>query len=157
VTSTANTATLSATTEVLIVGAGPTGLTLACELRRRGIHVRLVDRSSGTRRRSRGEGVQSRTLEVFDDLGVAADALAAGRAGHRLRLFVGGRLTVDLAAPTRAPRPGVPYPNLLILPQWHTEALLRERLAALGGTAGRRKLAGSCPGFTRTRTGSPQP
>lgn len=123
------------TTEVLIVGAGPTGLTLACDLRRRGVAVRVVDRSAGFRRWSRGKGVQPRTLEVFDDLGIVDAALAAGRTHHRLRLYTGGALTADLAEPARPPRPGVPHPNLLILPQWRTEELLRERLAALGGAA----------------------
>jgi 2-polyprenyl-6-methoxyphenol hydroxylase-like FAD-dependent oxidoreductase len=121
------------TTEVLIVGAGPTGLTLACDLLRRGVDVRIVDRAPRFRRRSRGKGVQPRTLEVFDDLGIADAALAAGRVDHRLRLYAGGVLAADLAMPARPPRPGVPYPNLLILPQWRTEELLRERLAALGG------------------------
>jgi 2-polyprenyl-6-methoxyphenol hydroxylase-like FAD-dependent oxidoreductase len=119
--------------EVLIVGAGPTGLTLACDLYRRGVACRLLDRRDGVRRRSRGKGIQSRTLEVFDDLGVAATALAAGRTDHRLRLYAGGALAADLIAPARPARPGVPYPNLLVLPQWRTEELLRERLAALGG------------------------
>jgi 2-polyprenyl-6-methoxyphenol hydroxylase-like FAD-dependent oxidoreductase len=122
------------TTEVLIVGAGPTGLTLACDLLRRGVAVRVVDRSVGFRRWSRGKGVQPRTMEVLDDLGIAAAALAAGRVDHRLRLYAGGALAADLAMPARPPRPGVPHPNLLILPQWRTEELLRERLAALGGT-----------------------
>jgi 2-polyprenyl-6-methoxyphenol hydroxylase-like FAD-dependent oxidoreductase len=121
-------------TEVLIVGAGPTGLTLACDLRRRGIDVRIVDRLPAYRRRSRGKGVQPRTLEVFDDLGLVDAALAAGRTDHRLRLYAGGALAADLAEPARPPRPDVPYPNLLILPQWRTEELLRERLAGLGGT-----------------------
>ncbi len=121
-------------TQVLVVGAGPTGLTLACELRRRGVACRIVERQPRFLRRSRGKGVQPRTLEVFDDLGIAQAALAAGRTDHRLRLYVGGRPAADLDAPARPPRPGVPYPNLLVLPQWRTEQLLRERLAALGGT-----------------------
>ncbi len=135
------------TTEVLIVGAGPTGLTLACDLLRRGVDVRIVDRSPGFRRWSRGKGVQPRTMEVFDDLGIAEAALAAGRVDHRLRLYAGGALAADLAVPARPPRPGVPYPNLLILPQWRTEELLRERLAALGGTVELgREVTGVVPG-----------
>ncbi len=131
------------TTDVLVVGAGPTGLTLACELRRRGVACRVLDRADGTPRRSKGKGLQPRTLEVFDGLGIVDAALRAGRADHRLRFHVGGALAADLAAPARRPRPGVPYPNLVILPQWRTEELLRERLAALGGEVGRnRELTG---------------
>ncbi len=131
------------TTDVLVVGAGPTGLTLACELRRRGVACRVLDRADGTPRRSKGKGLQPRTLEVFDGLGIVDAALRAGRADHRLRFHVGGAPAADLAAPARRPRPGVPYPNLVILPQWRTEELLRERLAALGGEVGRnRELTG---------------
>jgi 2-polyprenyl-6-methoxyphenol hydroxylase-like FAD-dependent oxidoreductase len=64
-------------TDVMVVGAGPTGLTLACELHRRGVACRIVDRLPAIRRWSRGKGVQPRTLEVFDDLGIAEAALAA--------------------------------------------------------------------------------
>jgi 2-polyprenyl-6-methoxyphenol hydroxylase-like FAD-dependent oxidoreductase len=119
--------------DVLVVGAGPTGLTLACELRRRGVGCRVLDRGGGLRRRSKGKGIQPRTLEVFDDLGIIDAALGGGRTDHRLRLYAGGVLAAELDAPARPPRRGVPYPNLLILPQWRTEELLRERLAALGG------------------------
>ena len=119
--------------DALIVGAGPTGLTLACELRRRGVTCRLIDKADRFHGRSRGKGLQPRSLEVFDDLGIVDAALAAGRADNHLRLFVGGRLTADLDLPARPPRPGVPYPNLLIIPQWRTEQILRSRLESLGG------------------------
>ena len=63
--------------DVLVVGAGPTGLTLACDLRRRGLAVRVVERSPQPELKSRGKGVQPRTLEVFDDLGVVDRVLEA--------------------------------------------------------------------------------
>ncbi|WP_216870901.1 FAD-dependent monooxygenase [Modestobacter excelsi] len=121
-------------TDVLVVGAGPTGLTLACDLRRRGIACTTVDRDTTPHIRSRGKGLQPRSLEVFDDLGIAGAALAAGRTHHHVRLYSGGRLALDLDLPARPPQPGVPYPNLVVLPQWRTEQVLRDRLAALGGT-----------------------
>ena len=120
--------------DVLVVGAGPTGLTLACELRRRGIGCRTIDRAAGFHHRSRGKGLQPRSLEVFDDLGVAGSALQLGRRDNHLRLYVGGRLTADVQLPARPPRPGVPYPDLLIIPQWSTEQVLRTRLRDLDGT-----------------------
>ena len=90
-------------TEVLVVGAGPTGLTLGCELRRREIRCRVVDEAAQFHRRSRGKGLQPRSLEVFDDLGIAGAALAAGRSSNRLRLFVAGDLVADLTLPPRPP------------------------------------------------------
>ncbi|NNC05741.1 NAD(P)-binding protein, partial [Corallococcus exiguus] len=97
------------TLPVLVIGAGPTGLTLACDLARRGIRVRIVDAAPGPFAGSRGKGLQPRTLEVFDDLGVLDAILAAGMAYPRLRLrwrrFVVGRWT--MMAP-RAVTPDVP-------------------------------------------------
>ncbi len=120
--------------DVLVVGAGPTGLTLGCELRRRGVTCRVIDRAATFHVHSRGKGLQPRTLEVFDDLGVAGAALAAGRTHHRVRMYTGGRLALDLDLPPRPPQPGVPYPDLVVIPQWRTEQVLRDRLASLGGT-----------------------
>lgn len=57
-------------TDVLIVGAGPVGLVLAVDLARRGVPLRLIDRSDTFFGGSRADGVSPRTLEVFDDLGI---------------------------------------------------------------------------------------
>jgi 2-polyprenyl-6-methoxyphenol hydroxylase-like FAD-dependent oxidoreductase len=65
---------------VLIIGAGPTGLTLACDLARRGVECRVVDKDVRLFVGSRAKGLQPRTLEVFDDLGVI-DAIKANLAG----------------------------------------------------------------------------
>src|SRR5690348_6072006 len=64
--------------DVLIVGAGPTGLTLAIDLRRRGLTTCVVERGETLCPGSRGKGIQPRTMEVFDDLGVLDAILAAG-------------------------------------------------------------------------------
>ena len=64
---------------VLIAGAGPTGLTLAIDLARRGIAVRVIDKATEFFNGSRGDGLQPRTLEVFEDLGVLDQVLAQGR------------------------------------------------------------------------------
>lgn len=63
-------------TDVLVVGAGPTGLVLACDLARRGVAVRIVDRSPAPPRTSRAKGPNPRSLEILDDLGVADEVLA---------------------------------------------------------------------------------
>src|SRR2546423_991528 len=112
---------------VLIAGAGPTGLTLACELARRGVPFRLVEAAPGPQPGSRGKGVQPRTLEVFDDLGVVDRVLAHGRMAMPIRSTApGGQVTLSGAAPA-AERPDLPYPASLITPEWRIEEALRLR------------------------------
>ena len=74
--------TSSADCQVLVVGAGPTGLTLAAQLLSRGVQTRLVDKGAGPATQSRALGVHARTLEVLDTMGLA-DAFIAR--GHRVR------------------------------------------------------------------------
>ncbi|WP_116199226.1 FAD-dependent oxidoreductase [Amycolatopsis circi] len=117
---------------VLIAGAGPTGLTLACELARRGVEFRLVEASPGPRPGSRGKGLQPRSLEVFDNLGVIDRILANGRSAMPIRLIdPDGRTS---GGPTYEERPDVPYPATVITPQWRVEETLRRHLDELGGT-----------------------
>ena len=118
---------------VLIAGAGPTGLTLACELARRDVPFRLVDASPGPRPGSRGKGVQPRSLEVFDDLGVVDRVLAHGRAAMPIRAVGPDGQEVPDASPAFERRPDVPYPASVITPQWRIEETLALRLAELGG------------------------
>ncbi|MFI9382243.1 FAD-dependent monooxygenase [Kutzneria sp. NPDC052558] len=121
-------------TEILIVGAGPTGLTLAVELARRGVAHRIVDHDPGDFAGSRGKGIQPRTLEVFADLGVIDAALAHGGPYPPMRAYQDGQVVWErVMGPTVEPRPDVPYPNPLMLPQWRTAAILRDRLTELGG------------------------
>src|SRR5271170_6948478 len=68
-----------AATDVLIVGAGPTGLALACDLARRGVNFRIVDKIATYFAGSRGKGLQPRSLEVLDDLGIVEEIVANGR------------------------------------------------------------------------------
>lgn len=65
--------------QVMIVGAGPTGLMLACDLRRAGVSVQLVDRAHCPLVASRGAAVHPRTMELFDQRGIVDEFLAAGR------------------------------------------------------------------------------
>jgi 2-polyprenyl-6-methoxyphenol hydroxylase-like FAD-dependent oxidoreductase len=121
-------------TSVVIVGAGPTGLTLALDLARRGISFRLIDAATSPFEGSRGKGIQPRTLEIFDDFGVIDAILAAGALYPKFRTHLGPfsvrtRSLVSFKEPTES----VPYPNVWMVPQARTEAILRERLRALGG------------------------
>src|SRR5271166_3136634 len=129
-----NSSLLMGETAVLVVGAGPTGLTLAIDLARRGVAFRLIDAASTPFTGARGKGIQPRTLEIFDDLGVIDAILAAGQLYPRFRLHFGPfSLRVGSLAPFRPQTQGVPYPNTWMIPQWRTEAILRERLHELGG------------------------
>lgn len=121
-------------TDVLIVGAGPTGLTLGIDLRRSGVDVRLIERLPERVFASKGKGLQPRTLEVFDTLGIIDEVMAASSDYPVIRAYAGDRVVreqrmSELSAPTSE----VPYPNLRMLPQWRTEDILAERFAALGG------------------------
>jgi 2-polyprenyl-6-methoxyphenol hydroxylase-like FAD-dependent oxidoreductase len=119
---------------ILIVGAGPTGLTLAIELARRGVEFRLVDRAGAFAHGSRGKGLQPRTLEVFHALGVVDRVLAGGSAYPRLCAHVGPLALGGLPMfSRRAASSAVPYPDTWMVPQAYTEAVLRARLAELGG------------------------
>ena len=71
---------------VLVVGAGPTGLTLACELARNGVSFRLIEAAPGPQPGSRGKGIQPRTLEVFDDLGIVDRVIANGQLAMPIRV-----------------------------------------------------------------------
>ena len=121
-------------TGVLIVGAGPTGLTLAIELARRSIDFRLIEAATGPSAGSRGKGIQPRTLEIFDDLGVVKPILDSGTPYPHLRVHLGPfSLRFGPMGGQRQATESAPYPNLWLVPQNRTEAILRERLAELGG------------------------
>ncbi len=118
--------------DALVVGAGPTGLTMASELVRHGLSCRLVEQLEAPSPLSRALAVQSRTLEIFAHLGIADRAVARGRRPEALNVVGQGGLR------TRVPLGQFDwmethYPYILMLPQDATEALLTEHLDALGG------------------------
>ncbi|MDL4774116.1 FAD-dependent monooxygenase [Actinomadura xylanilytica] len=127
-------------TEVLIVGAGPVGLTVAVELARRGVPCRVVEERSAPRESTRGCTVYQRTLEVFDAMGLPVDDYVAegARMAHRVYHLFGERIgTVDMAEPGSAR----PYP--LVVGQNVTERYLERRLADLGVLVQRGTSAGA--------------
>ena len=131
--------------DVLIVGAGPTGLTLALDLARHGVRALVVERSAALFPGSRGKGIQPRTMEVLDDLGVL-DAIQAGGGRYPVGMVwrdgqrQGEHRMFDETEPTEAE----PYAGLAwMVPQWRTQEILCARLEALGGSvAFGRELAG---------------
>ncbi|MDF2745048.1 MAG: NAD(P)-binding protein [Actinomycetia bacterium] len=116
--------------EVLVVGAGPTGLTLAAQLRAFGATVRIVDRQLDRVHESRALGVQPRTLEVLRGLGVAEELVARGNDAVWVQLHVGGRVVrirlFGLGLDDTA------YPFLLFVSQAETEQILGDHLVGRG-------------------------
>jgi 2-polyprenyl-6-methoxyphenol hydroxylase-like FAD-dependent oxidoreductase len=119
------------TTEVLIVGAGPTGLMLACDLHRREIPFRIIDRLECPSSNSRAVNIQARTLEAFDDIGVLERCFEHGLLTRTVRTYRDNSLAQSYAL-NLEPTNEIPYPYLLILEQHVTEQILTEYLARHG-------------------------
>ncbi|MDN3024445.1 FAD-dependent oxidoreductase [Streptomyces sp. S.PB5] len=121
--------------DVLIVGAGPTGLALGIDLARRGVDALVVEKADALFPGSRGKGIQPRTMEVFDDLGVV-DAVRAAGGGYPVGMIwqdgrqMGEHQMFDPAEATE----DSPYNEPMMVPQWRTQQILAARLAKLGGT-----------------------
>lgn len=121
----------SAPSEVLIIGAGPSGLLLALELCRHGVRPRLIDALPGPSPLSRAVAMHARTLELLDRHGLAGQFVRRGEVVRGAGLRRGGRVVAT--APLGRIGEGLsPFPFVLTISQDQTEALLREALAAQG-------------------------
>jgi 2-polyprenyl-6-methoxyphenol hydroxylase-like FAD-dependent oxidoreductase len=118
--------------DVLIVGAGPTGLTLAILLARAGVSIRIIDVSKAPSLASRGKGIQPRTLEIFENLGLIHQVITNGRFGIPIYSYSAQGTVTERRSPAAEAGTGVPYPMGLITPQWQVERALREKLLELG-------------------------
>jgi 2-polyprenyl-6-methoxyphenol hydroxylase-like FAD-dependent oxidoreductase len=119
---------------ILIVGAGVTGLTLACVLGRHGVSVRIVDKLPDVEPHARAIAIHSRTLEVFQDLGVldtiverAQKVKAVNQIANGERILHGKYHELD-----------APFPFMAFLEQWKTETVLEQHLASFDVTVERR-------------------
>ncbi|WP_303624918.1 FAD-dependent oxidoreductase [Mycolicibacterium arenosum] len=114
--------------QVIVVGAGPVGLSAAVELRRRGVDVLIVDKRDGVAPWAKAVGIQPRTLEIWDQVGVIERALSASQSMLGQVMYVNGQQVgeVRFDVPEQ-----VPY-GFISLPQYATEEILGAHLADLG-------------------------
>ena len=137
---------MNADVDVVVVGAGPTGLALGCALRQAGVEALVLDAAAEGATTSRAAVIHARTLEVLECLDVTAGLLTEGLVVPVFTVRNGARVLarVDfatLAAQTR-------YPYTLMLEQSRTEALLAARLAELGGAVHRRRTVTAVEAFS---------
>lgn len=118
------------TDTVLVVGAGPVGLTMALELARYKVPVRLVDKMTARSDKSRAIGIWTRTLEMLDRVGegISAELISGGNKVNVANIFSGSERIAHIALR----HADTPYPFVLMLPQCDTEAVLERHLEARG-------------------------
>lgn len=135
-------------TDVIIIGAGPTGLALACQLTRYGVDFVIIDKKEGVTPYSKALGVHARTLEIYDQLDLADKAVALGTVAGKIRMVEGGAVLgeVDLSNVGRGLSP---FPYMLVLEQSKNEQLMYEYLLS----SGRKVLwQTELEGFSQTQT-----
>ncbi|CAM5306191.1 MULTISPECIES: FAD-dependent monooxygenase [Streptomyces] len=127
--------TLPEHVDVLISGAGPTGLALALDLSRRGVRALVLERQDRLSPGTRGSGIQPRTQEVYEDFGVL-DAIRASSARYpKIGSWEDGRMINEYVfVESVEPTPSTPYGAMMMVPQWRNLEIQYARLTELGGT-----------------------
>ncbi len=118
-------------TDVVIIGAGPTGLSLACQFVRHGVDFVIIDKNEGVTPFSKAIGTQARTLEIYEQLGIAQQAVDQGAIAGKARLLVGGEVRgeIDFSSIGKG---FSPFPFMLMLEQSKNERLLYNYLQGHG-------------------------
>jgi 2-polyprenyl-6-methoxyphenol hydroxylase-like FAD-dependent oxidoreductase len=119
-----------ATPDVLIIGAGPVGLTLTNDLLRRGIDCRLIDSAPHATQKTKALGIHAKTLELLAKMGVVHTAIERGLQSPRFSLYSDGKRIARITFEEYLLES--PYPYVLMLPQHETERLLTEHLQSQG-------------------------
>src|SRR5688572_23565092 len=117
--------------QVLIVGAGPTGLMLANQLARRGIKPIIIDRHSGPAQQTRAMAVQARTLEIYSKMGLAEEAMSLGAVAGGGNMWANGRWTARIPVGDIG-RDLSPFPIILMLGQDDNERIMGANLVKQG-------------------------
>jgi len=117
--------------DVLIVGAGPTGLMLANQLARRGVKPRIIDRHSGPAQQSRAMAVQARTMEIYSKMGIIEKSLALGERATGANMWANGRWTARIPVGDIGQSMS-PFPFVLMLGQDDNELIMGEKLREFG-------------------------
>jgi 2-polyprenyl-6-methoxyphenol hydroxylase-like FAD-dependent oxidoreductase len=118
-------------TSVLIIGAGPTGLMLACQLQRFGISFRIIEKNTGPTTQSRALAIQARSLELFAQMGIAQKAVQQGKPAHAVNYVTRGKVSQRISLEGYGDGLTA-FPYLLILDQSQTEQLLIDELKTAG-------------------------
>ncbi|HEY1836294.1 MAG TPA: FAD-dependent oxidoreductase [Rhizomicrobium sp.] len=119
-------------TDVLICGAGAAGLALGIELARRGVPFQIIEKAAMPFAGSRGKGIQPRTLEVFEDMGILDRVAALGGFYPLTRKYTADGFEDEPMMAAEPATPAEPYTRPIMLAQFLTEGLMRDRLAELG-------------------------
>src|ERR1700761_3720873 len=114
--------------DVLVIGAGPVGLTMAAELKRYGLSVRIFERAAERTDKSKALVLWSRTLELIDRMGCGKSFVAAGLKTRGASIIAGGRRIGHVSLDGLE----TPHPYGLMLPQSDTERLMQEHLETFG-------------------------
>ncbi len=120
-------------TDVIIIGAGPTGLALACQFIRYGIDFVIIEQSAGVTTYSKALGVHARTLEIYEQMGLAQQAVDRGTIAGAARLITGGKVRAELDL-SNLGAGLTAYPYVLFCEQSKNEQLLYEYLQQHGKT-----------------------
>ena len=118
-------------TEVLIVGAGPTGLMMACQLLRYGIKFRILDKQKDRVHESRAFAIQAKSMEIFQNLGLAEEFLKLARSNVDFAFFINGKKQIEINF-QHFQHQDTPFPSVYFLPQTETERILIEFLEKKG-------------------------
>lgn len=114
-------------TEVLIIGAGPTGLMMACQLWRCGVKLRILDKQQDRAHESRAFAIQAKSMEIFQNLGIAEEFLKLARSNVDFAFFINGKKQIEINF-QHFQHQDTPFPSVYFLSQTETERILIEFL-----------------------------
>ncbi len=118
-------------TEVLIVGGGPTGLMMACQLLRFGVSFRIIDKQADRSQESRAFGIQAKSMEIFQNLGIVDEFLEKSTQAAEINFFVNGKPKLNLQL-SQIKIENTPFSTMFFLPQSETERILIECIEKQG-------------------------